>query len=376
MIRYDRWMAALAGLVVFAQLAPAATLDYQGRITSEGKAFSGTGYFKFELQDGGKTRLWRNDGSVEGREPEKAVRVDVQEGLFTVQLGDTEAGMVPISALAFHASGVTLRTWFSDSRRGPFEALRPDVAIRSLDLAQLNTGDMVVVDEAGGDFSDLQDAVNMVATNPAFRVVLVMPGRYVMNTPLRTVGRSAVIVRGMGRDAVQVGNLNGAAVAGFNGSIEGVTLEGRPAVDSSRGGNLTLRDCALRGGGGAAAVQAAGPGALTISGCRIRNAAGAGVEASGNPVARIQFSEIAGAPAVVLAGTDAAKGAVPEVVQCVLTSPEGTDALALKAGASKGDIRLLNSTLYGTVGDNVTLVPAGKTLANGNVVVPAAGAGE
>ena len=137
-----------------------------------------------------------------------------------------------------------------------------------------------------------------------------------------------------------------------------------------------MRDCALRGGGGAAAVQAAGPGALTISGCRIRNAAGAGVEASGNPVARIQFSEIAGAPAVVLAGTDAAKGAVPEVVQCVLTSPEGTDALALKAGASKGDIRLLNSTLYGTVGDNVTLVPAGKTLANGNVVVPAAGAGE
>ena len=374
------WMHGWVVLTVLVMCcsAVATTLDYQGRITDDGKPYTGTGYFKFVLHDGNGGRLWANNGSPRVSEPAKAVKVDVSEGLFSIVLGDEGAGMLDIPPVALHASKVLLRTWFSSDADGPFERLSPDVTIRALDLAQIDTGDMVVVDEEGGDFSDLQEAVSMVATNPAFRVVLVMPGRYALSAPLRVPAGGRVIIRGAGRDAVQIGNPRGAAVAAFNGSLEGVSLQGSPAVDASGRGafEMSIRDCVLSGSARGPAVVVGGAGALAVSGCRVVNSDGPAVAAMGNAALRVLFSEVEGDPALALQGSDVTQGAVPTVLQCVLTGVGDGAAVALAGGAAKGDVRLVNSTLVGALGDNVTVVPAGQELPNGNVLLSETQSGE
>ena len=69
---------------------------------------------------------WANDGTapINGAEPTGAVSVPVVNGLYSVQLGDTAAGMSEILPGVFHGLRY-LRVWFNDGVNG-FQQLTPD----------------------------------------------------------------------------------------------------------------------------------------------------------------------------------------------------------------------------------------------------------
>ncbi|MGH7972092.1 MAG: hypothetical protein ACREIC_25545, partial [Limisphaerales bacterium] len=69
---------------------------------------------------------WSNDGtSANGSEPSAAVNVTVNNGLFTVVLGDTtQPNMAAIDASLFNQPNLQLRIWFNDGVNG-FAALSP-----------------------------------------------------------------------------------------------------------------------------------------------------------------------------------------------------------------------------------------------------------
>jgi len=139
------WLAALAiigaAATAFAQVP--GIIQYQGRVTSNGTNFSGTGQFKFAIIETTITgdSLWSNDGSsVMGSQPTKFAAVPVQDGLFIVGLGDNLlANMMTIPASIFSYQSLKLRIWFSDGV-GPFAALSPDQPITSVGFAMMSAG--------------------------------------------------------------------------------------------------------------------------------------------------------------------------------------------------------------------------------------------
>lgn len=99
-------------------------ISYQGRITSNGTGFSGTGQFRFVMYRAGPpmTSSWSHDGSSVGASmPLTAVSLPVSGGLFSIGLGDTAVpGMLlPVSPATFAASGLRIRIWFSDGVAAP-----------------------------------------------------------------------------------------------------------------------------------------------------------------------------------------------------------------------------------------------------------------
>jgi len=88
-------------------------VSYQGNIWDGDNPFTGTGHFKFAVMDAAGTTLrWSNDG---GNPPTVSVPLDVNNGLFSVNLGDTALpGMSdPLSAAVFDNPNTRLRVWFS-----------------------------------------------------------------------------------------------------------------------------------------------------------------------------------------------------------------------------------------------------------------------
>jgi hypothetical protein len=137
---------AAGGVTASAPLDPAAAappppiVNYQGQIKLDGKAFDGTGYFKFAIVDSatgnGTQNLWANDGTAAGQ-PAVAVPLVVNTGLFEVALGDTTVTgiTVPLNEVPFAGSATYLRVWFSDSASGPFQALEPNQRIMTTPYA-------------------------------------------------------------------------------------------------------------------------------------------------------------------------------------------------------------------------------------------------
>lgn len=112
-------------------------LNYQGRVVSNGVAFSGDGQFKFALVNGdASVTYWSNDGtSVAGSAPTAAVTVAVSSGRYALQLGDASiANMTALPAAVFDNDSLFLRVWFSNGT-GPFELLSPDRKITSVAFA-------------------------------------------------------------------------------------------------------------------------------------------------------------------------------------------------------------------------------------------------
>ena len=144
-------LATLALLLIFSlaraernaapQGVTAPTLvSFQGKITANGSAYGGAGYFKFAVVNAaGTTSYWSNDGtSTAGNEPTVSTPLTVSNGLFTVLLGDTtQSGMSsPLSASIFAAADRRLRVWFSTTgSTGTFEQLAPDYAIGAVPFA-------------------------------------------------------------------------------------------------------------------------------------------------------------------------------------------------------------------------------------------------
>jgi hypothetical protein len=79
-----------------APLAPGGAptvVAYQGEVQVGGTPYTGNGYFKFAVVNATGITYWSNDGtSTGGSEPTAAVQLAVNEGLFSVLLGDTTLG--------------------------------------------------------------------------------------------------------------------------------------------------------------------------------------------------------------------------------------------------------------------------------------------
>lgn len=225
----------LLALIATCPCAASPTLNYQGRITAGGGGFTGAGYFKFVLVDEGGRGVWSNDGTGATNEPAASAAVEVNNGLFTIELGNTALpGMAAISALAFHKPGLFLRTWFS-TNDATFQQLAPDTPIRSPDFAHLNTGRMIVVDKNGrADFDNLADAVAAVGSDTNYDGILVMPGRYELSAPLSVDANHPILITGIDRGFTKVVNTNGAAfVVNSSCSFSKLDVSGAPAVSGT-----------------------------------------------------------------------------------------------------------------------------------------------
>jgi hypothetical protein len=146
-------------------------ITYQGRVTSNGTNFTGTGYFRFALyRSGPVTTLWsHNNSSVGGGMPTTEIALPVVNGLFTVPLGDTTvAGMTaPIPASAFTYEDVRLRVWFNDGASGVAQ-LTPDQRIASAAYALMGAnvpdGAITTAKLADGAITGVKIADGTIAT--------------------------------------------------------------------------------------------------------------------------------------------------------------------------------------------------------------------
>jgi hypothetical protein len=100
-------------------------LNYQGRVSSGGTNFDGTGQFRFALVDGtGAATYWSNGVGT--------VSLPVTKGLYSTVLGDT--GMASIPSSVFTNADVRLRVWFDDGAHGE-QRLAPDPRIAAVGYA-------------------------------------------------------------------------------------------------------------------------------------------------------------------------------------------------------------------------------------------------
>lgn len=117
-------------------------VSYQGLVTASGSNFSGLGLFKFALvNSNGTASFWSNDGtSSSGSQPGAGVTNAVNQGLFTVLLGDTSiSNMTPIPPSVFTNSDVRMRIWFGGDS-GEFALLAPDQRISAVGYAMVAAG--------------------------------------------------------------------------------------------------------------------------------------------------------------------------------------------------------------------------------------------
>jgi len=118
---------------------PPSVISYQGYITADGAAYTGSGYFKFAIVDeasgDGALNYWSNDGSSSG-EPSSYITLTVSGGLFNVLLGGTSlVGMdYSIDHNVFSETDTYLRVWFSETGSG-FQALDPNPRFSSVPYA-------------------------------------------------------------------------------------------------------------------------------------------------------------------------------------------------------------------------------------------------
>ncbi|MFQ5589336.1 MAG: hypothetical protein ACE5F7_10905, partial [Nitrospiria bacterium] len=112
-------------------------IPYTGTIEVDGTPFNGEGQFKFALVDGDEIPRWSNDNTAQsvGDEPFDFVALPVNDGVFTVKLGDTSLlNMDQITVDVFDSAQIFLRVWFHDGTNG-FQQLSPDRQLVSVPYA-------------------------------------------------------------------------------------------------------------------------------------------------------------------------------------------------------------------------------------------------
>ena len=131
------WVLAVGTIAGIGQVPQ--LISYQGRVVVGSTNFNGSGQFKFALVNtNGSTTYWSNDGtSVAGSQPTAAVTLNVAQGLYSLQLGDTTlTNMTAIPNSVFSNSDVRLRVWFNDGTDG-FQLLSPDQRIAAVGYAMM-----------------------------------------------------------------------------------------------------------------------------------------------------------------------------------------------------------------------------------------------
>jgi hypothetical protein len=136
------------------------TVAYTGYLESAGAAFSGTARMKFAILDWtGAVTLWSNDDTHNGQ-PLNAVNVLVNDGQFSVVLGDvSQTNMTAIPASIFDGSDLFLRVWVDDGVNG-FEQLAPDNGFVGVTHAAHATVANTVVDGGIGSTQIAPEAIN------------------------------------------------------------------------------------------------------------------------------------------------------------------------------------------------------------------------
>ena len=136
-------------------------INYQGRVAVGLTNFNGSGQFKFALVNtNGSATYWSNDGtSIAGAQPTSGVTLTVNQGLYSLLLGDTTlTNMTAVPASVFTNSDVRLRVWFNDGTHG-FQLLAPDQRIAAVGYA------MVASNVANGAITSAQIATGAVGSN-------------------------------------------------------------------------------------------------------------------------------------------------------------------------------------------------------------------
>lgn len=133
MSKYIKIIRSLFAWIVLSSASLCAvplTLQYQGHIIIDGLAFEGLGAFKFALLDDTGGSLWSNDGaSVDGAEPVSSVSLEMERGIYRVELGSLDyENMTEIASSVFAEDIIYLRIWFSDGVSG-FQLLDPDTKV-------------------------------------------------------------------------------------------------------------------------------------------------------------------------------------------------------------------------------------------------------
>jgi hypothetical protein len=124
---------ALAAVLFVAPVASQPRhMSYQGELQKSGSLFTGTAEMKFAIVSAGQTH-WSNDGSsTTGNEPTTSVTVPVDEGLFSLRLGETPQMIQLLAGDLVGATDPVLRVWV-DTGAG-FEQL-PDQPLSSSPFA-------------------------------------------------------------------------------------------------------------------------------------------------------------------------------------------------------------------------------------------------
>jgi hypothetical protein len=214
-------------------------INYQGKIEVAGVPHNGDGYFKFSIIDNPNSptiTYWSNDDtSVAGSEPASFVTLTVNQGLFSVKLGDPNLTNMttPIGLQVFSTPTVYLRVWFSSDGTA-FQRLIPDRQLVSVPYAYRaetaeqvpDLGDPGTINAAGNpvDWTQLKGVPAGIADgtdDTGGTVTSVGTGAGLTGGPITTSGTIAVAPDGITSAMIADGTVEDtdvAAGAGIAGS--------------------------------------------------------------------------------------------------------------------------------------------------------------
>jgi trimeric autotransporter adhesin len=250
LLRSRKATIPLAALLLFGIAVTArgqgTTVSYQGRVLDNGTNFSGTGQFKFALvasTNSNYITYWSNDGtSSAGSEPAVAVSVPVNDGLFTVLLGDTTlANMTAMDAALFLQPNLQLRIWFSDGVSG-WAALSPLQNLAAAPYAAFanaasNLNGTLPVSQLSGTVPNSQLANNSVSVNAGTG----LSGGGTVPLGGATTLSNAGVLSVTGNADITASTVNGAVMLGDTGTAANTpsTLVKRDASGNFAAGTIT-----------------------------------------------------------------------------------------------------------------------------------------